>query len=226
MSKVAAIFDLDGTLCSAHIWKGFRKYYIEHEKKRMPLTPAFLITHLPLWLLCKCKLLNEEKCMVKWAEDLNAVFRGASAREVLEASLWVVDNHIVESLRNDIVAILDQHKQNGHMVIIISAALSNLLEIVGQKLGVPDVIGTKLEVSDDRYTGKTIKPACFGRNKVKLLGEFISRNELEIDLPSSFAYADSVFDIPLLKLVGNPVATYPDRNLRQFAEHSGWQILP
>lgn len=164
--------------------------------------------------------------MVKWAEDLNAVFRGASGREVLEASHWVVENHIVRSLRSDIVNILDQHEQNGHMVIIISAALSNLLEIVGQKLGVPNVIGTKLEVSDDRYTGKTIKPVCFGRNKVKLLEEFITRNELEIDLPSSFAYADSVFDIPLLQLVGNPVATYPDRNLRQFAEHNGWQILP
>ncbi len=226
MSKVAAIFDLDGTLCSAHIWEGFRKYYVEHEKKKLLLTPAFLITHLPLWLLSKCKLLNEEKCMVKWAEDLNAVFSGASTREVSEASHWVVDNHIVGSLHSDVVDILDQHKQKGHVVIIISAAFSNLLEIVGQKLDVPNTIGTKLEVIDNRYTGKIIKPACFGRNKVKLLEEFISRNELEIDLLSSFAYADSVFDIPLLKLVGNPVATYPDRNLRQFAEHNGWQILP
>ena len=226
MSKVAAIFDLDGTLWSAHIWEGFRKYYVEREGKKMPLPLAFLITHLPLWLLCKCKLLSEEKCRLKWAEDLNAIFRGASKEEVLEASHWVVDNYMVESLHSDIVGILDQHKQNGHVVIIISAAFSNLLEIVGQKLNVPNVIGTKLEVSDDRYTGKIIKPACFGRNKVKLLEEFIRRNELEIDLPSSFAYADSVSDIPLLKLVGNPVATYPDRNLRQFAEHNNWQILP
>lgn len=226
MSKVAAIFDLDGTLCSTHIWKGFRKYYIKHEKKKVPSILAFLITHLPLWLLGKCKLLNEEKCRAKWAEDLNAIFRGASKGEVLEASHWVVDNHITKSLRSDIVDILDQHKQKGHIAIIISAAFSNLLEIVGQKLGVPNVIGTKLEVLNDRYTGRVIKPVCFGRNKVKLLQEFLNQNKLEIDLMSSFAYADSAFDIPLLKLVGNPVATYPDRNLRQFAEHNGWQILP
>ncbi|GAI00390.1 unnamed protein product, partial [marine sediment metagenome] len=96
----------------------------------------------------------------------------------------------------------------------------------GQELGVHNVIGTKLEVIDGRYTGRTIKPACFGENKVKLLEEYIGQNGLEIDLSASFAYADSVFDIPLLKLVGNPVATYPDENLRQFARHNGWKILP
>jgi len=163
---------------------------------------------------------------MKWAEDLSVFFRGASKGEVLEAFRWVVYNYIVKSLRSDIVDILDQHKQNRHVVIIISGVFGNLLEIVGQTLGVPDVIGTKLEVIDAKYTGKIIKPVCSGKNKVKLLEEFIIQNELDINLPSSFAYADSAFDIPLLRLVGNPVATYPDKNLRQFAEHNGWQVLP
>lgn len=164
--------------------------------------------------------------MVKWTEDLNAGFKGSSREEILEASRWVADNYIVKLLRSDVVDILQQHKQSGHMVVIVSAAFNEFLEIVGQRLGVPNVIGTKLEVIDGIYTGKIIKPACFGRNKVKLLEEFINQNGLEIDPSSSFAYADSFFDVPLLKLVGNPVATYPDRDLRQLAEHNGWQILP
>jgi len=187
---------------------------------------VFITTHLPLWLLSRCNLLSKERCRIKWAEDLNVTFKGSSKEKVLEASRWVVDNYIFRLLRKDVVGVLSQHRQSGHVVIIISAAVSDFLEVVGAKLAVPNVIGTKLEVIDGRYTGKIIKPVCFGENKVKLLEEYISQNGLDIDLSSSFAYADSVFDIPLLKLVGSPVATYPDANLRQFAEHNGWQILP
>ena len=122
--------------------------------------------------------------------------------------------------------ILHQHKQSGHTVVIVSGTYSELLEIVGQELGVPNVIGTRLEVVDDKYTGKIVNPSCIGENKVKLFEEFINQNGVEVDLLSSFAYADSIFDVPLLKLVGNPVATYPDEDLRQLAEHNGWRILP
>jgi len=225
MSKVAAIFDLDGTLSSEHIWEGFLKYYFTHKKKRAWIL-AFWATHSALWLLSKCKLYDKEKCWLKWMEDLGGIFKGASKEEALQVFHWVTDNCISKSLRSDVVDILHQHKQSGHIVVIVSATFSGLLEVIGQELAVPNVIGTRLEVVDGKYTGRIVKPLCFGENKAVLLKEFIGRNGLEIDLPSSFAYADSIFDVPLLKLVGNPVATYPDKDLRQWAEHNGWRILP
>jgi len=225
MSKVVALFDLDGTLSSEHIWEGFLKYYFTHKKKRTWIL-AFWVTHSALWLLSKCKLYNKEKCWVKWMEDLGGIFKGASREEALKVFHWVNDNCISKSLRSEVVDILHQHKQSGHIVMIVSATFSEFLEVIGQGLGVSNVIGTKLEVGDGKYTGKAIEPLCFGENKAKLLEEFISRNGLQIDLSSSFAYADSIFDVPLLKLVGNPVATYPDKDLRQLAEHNGWRILP
>jgi len=225
MSKAVALFDLDGTLSSGHIWEGFLKYYFTHKKKRTWIS-AFWATHLALWLLSKCKLYSREKCWLKWMEDLGGIFKGESREEALEVFHWVTDNCIFKSLRSDIVDILHQHKQSGHIVVVVSATFSELLEVIGQKLGVPNVIGTKLEVIDGRYTGRVVKPLCFSENKAELLKEFINRSGLEIDLPSSFAYADSIFDVPLLKLVGNPVATYPDKDLRRLAEHNGWQILP
>jgi HAD superfamily hydrolase (TIGR01490 family) len=226
MSKVAAIFDLDGTLSRGHIWEGFRRYYTNYKKRRLPSMFAFLTTHMALWLLAKCRLLSKEKCWLKWTEDLNGAFKGLSREEVQKMSRWVINEYILKLSREDVVNILDEHKQSGHIVVIVSAAFSEFLEIVGQELGVPYVIGTKLEVVDDKYTGKSIKPLCFGENKARLLKEFIDQNELEIDLSSSFAYADSIFDVPLLKLVGIPVATYPGKDFRQFAELNGWQILP
>jgi len=225
MTDIIALFDLDGTLSSGRIWEGFLKYYLIRKKKRAWIL-AFWVTHLALWLLNKCKLLGSEKYKVKWLEDLSGIFKGASEEEVIDVYHWVSDNYISKSLRNDVVEILNQHKQSGHIVVIVSATYSKLLQIVGQRLGVPYVVGTKLEVIDGKYTGKTVKPLCFGENKAKLLKEFIDQNGLEIDSSSSFAYADTIFDVPFLELVGNPVATYSDKDLRQLAEHNGWRILP
>ena len=159
-------------------------------------------------------------------EDLSGIFKGASEEEVLEVFHWVADNYIFESLHNDVIEILDQHKQRGDTVLIVSGAFSGLVDIVGQRLGVPNVIGTKLEVIDCKHTGRIVEPICFGENKVKLLKGFLNHNGLEIDKPSSFAYADSIFDVSLLRLVANPVATYPDDDLRRLAEHNHWRMLP
>ncbi len=226
MSKSAAIFDFDGTLSRGHVWVGLHKYYLGHWSGREPLMLRFLSTHILLWLLSRRGLSSREKCVLKWAEDMPVIFKGASREEVLVACRWVVDNYIAGLVRKDVVDILNQHKQDGHVVIILSGTFSEFLEVLGQELGVPNVVGTGLEMVDGTYTGKIVKPVCFGGNKVKLLEAFIAKSGLEIDFASSFAYADGVFDIPLLKLVGNPVAVYPDRDLCQFARQNGWQILP
>ena len=223
--SIVALFDLDGTLCSGRVWEGFLKYYPMRKEKRAWIF-AFWAKHTALWLLSECKLYSREKCREKWMEDISGIFKGASEEEVLEVFHWIADSYIFNSLRSDVVEILDQHKQRQDTVVIVSASFSGLVEIVGQRLGVPDVIGTRLEIIDGEYTGKVVKPLCFGENKAQLLKEFIKRNGLEIDGSSSFAYADSIFDASLLKLVGNPVATYPDRELRLLAEHNGWRTLP
>lgn len=224
MISTMALFDLDGTLSHGRLWEGFFRYYVMRKKKRAWIL-AFWATHLPLWLLSKCKLISGEKYRTKWIEDFSGLFKGARREEIWELFHWVADNYVFESLRRDVVQILNQHKESGHIVVIVSATFSDLLEVVGQRLGVANVIGTRLEVIDGKYTGRLVKPSCFGENKTQLLREFIDRNGLEIDLSASFAYADSIFDIPLLELVGNPMATYPDRDLRHLAEHNGWRIL-
>ena len=187
---------------------------------------AFWVMHLPLWLLAKCKLYSKEKCRMKWMEDLSGIFKGAREEEVLEIFHWVAENYIFASLRNDVIELLDGHKQRGYTVVIVSGAFSGLVEIVGKRLGVPNVIGTKLEVIDGKHTGRIVEPMCFGENKVELLKEFLNRHGLEIDRSSSFAYADSIFDASLLKQVANPVATYPDEDLRRLAERNHWRMLP
>jgi hypothetical protein len=45
-----------------------------------------------------------------------------------------------------------------------------------------------------------------------------------IDLAGSYAYSDSVTDLPMLEAVGNPVAVNPDRELRRVAAAKGWEV--
>jgi phosphoserine phosphatase len=53
----------------------------------------------------------------------------------------------------------------------------------------------------------------------------IEQHQLEIDLENSFAYADSLGDIHLLEMVGNPVAVFPDEHLKPVVERRGWPVI-
>ena len=61
--------------------------------------------------------------------------------------------------------------------------------------------------------------------KVTLLTELLAKSGLEVYLSQSFAYGDSIFDVPVLELVGNPVAVYPDSQLWDYASQREWRII-
>ncbi len=72
-------------------------------------------------------------------------------------------------------------------------------------------------------TGKPIGQICIGDYKKELTLKLVE--ELNIDLSKSYAYGDNQSDIPLLKLVGNPIAVAPTSKLKKFARKNNWTIL-
>jgi len=223
--RTAAFFDFDGTLFVGHFWQGVVKHHIKHKVKRLSVV-AYLATHIPLWLANKIGILSEEKYKVKWGEDLATILKGLKKDEVQGIFDWISSNYVTKLLRPDIMVLLQQHRSEGHVIVLLSGSFNDFLEVIKQKLGVDYIVGTKLEVLENVYSGRIVEPLCFGINKVRLLKEFISQTQLNIDLGLSFAYADSIIDAPVLEMVGNPVATYPDKKLLNLAQRKGWQILP
>src|SRR5207245_2859250 len=73
-----------------------------------------------------------------------------------------------------------------------------------------------------RLTGDLESPPPAGEARGVLLEEYASRNSLV--LADSFAYADSLSDLPMLELVGSPVAVNPDARLSQVAGQRGWRV--
>ena len=85
-------------------------------------------------------------------------------------------------------------------------------------------IGTRYEVDrDGNFTGRFEGPFVYGPGKVEAMEAFAARHE--IDLDASYAYSDSLSDLPMLRAVGNPVAVNPDPPLAAIAKEEGWQTL-
>src|SRR4029077_12699879 len=95
-------------------------------------------------------------------------------------------------------------------------------EPLGELLGVDDVIATRARLDDEgRYTGE-LEFYAYGPHKAEAIREMAVKEG--IDLASSYAYSDSITDLPMLELVGNPVAVNPDRELARVAREREWDV--
>jgi HAD superfamily hydrolase (TIGR01490 family) len=114
-----------------------------------------------------------------------------------------------------------EHKRAGHRVLLLTGALDVVVEPLAELLEV-EVDCARLLVRDGRLTGDLESPPPAGEARGELLEEYASRTG--VVLADSFAYADSLSDLPMLELVGTPVAVNPDARLSQVAGQRGWRI--
>ncbi len=221
---ILAIFDFDGTLTTGHLWKGIYKHHRAKNIKNTELL-FYVAGHLPYWLAAKMKLYPDDKNRAKWGRDLAVLFKNFNVEEARTAFEWVNDHYIMPQMRGDVMQVMQEHRQSGHHILILSGMFSAFLEIVGQKLGVDYTVGTMLEKKGEVYTGKIVPPLCFGENKANYLQGFVQKHALNVDYHESFAYADSIYDNPVFRLVGHPVAVYPDHALLKQARLYGWPVI-
>jgi HAD superfamily hydrolase (TIGR01490 family) len=219
-----AIFDFDGTLTRGHLWAGFAKYNIERKMHRSVLY-AYFLTHMPFLIAAKLKLYDEDKNRIRWGQDLPVFIKGLAVQDAQNVFNWVADNYFMPRMRKDVLEVLEDHRRQGHKVMLLSGMFVDFLEVLKKRIGADYVVGSKLEVINNAYSGKIIKPLCFGEVKAQYLTEFIEKERLSIDLKQSSAYADGIYDTPVFRLVGNPVAVYPDKKLFDLAQRENWKII-
>jgi len=224
MVTALAAFDVDGTLIKGHVWRGLIKYHRQRKMKRLFLW-LFAFTHYPLWFLAKLGFWDEVRFRVKWMEDFAGIFKGLKREEMRDILSAVLENELEQEIRADLLDTLREHQAKNHIVVLVSGTFEDLLRLLGEKIGVEHLLGTKVEFSEGRCTGRVIGSACMGSEKVRRIQELINEKGLEVDLSSSFAYADSISDLPLLEWVGNPVAVEPEEKLQAIAQERGWQIM-
>jgi len=149
--------------------------------------------------------------------------KGRRREDVIEVGLAVAREELVPRLYPQAVELMQRHKRAGREVYIASSSPEDYIRLLAEELGVDGVVGTKAESVDGRYTGELDGPMVHGPEKATRVKELAAQRG--IDLARSFAYSDSVNDLPLLELVGNPVAMNPDRRLALIARKRGYHIL-
>jgi HAD superfamily hydrolase (TIGR01490 family) len=149
--------------------------------------------------------------------------KGHSAQELLDIMDDVYEQEIRPRLWPETCQALKDHIAAGREVWLITAAPKEMGELLAKKLGATGALGTIVGIENGVLTGELVGDPLHGQAKRKA-AKALAR-ERNISLKRSFAYSDSHNDLPLLSLVGHPVAVNPDKILKRHALAADWEIL-
>ena len=152
---------------------------------------------------------------------LSALCRGWPVETVRSIVNETLDDIVEPTIYDEALELIEQHRAAGREVIIISSSGTEVVEPIGARLGVDLAIGTQMEVVDGEYTGEILFYA-YGEGKADAMRDLAATRGY--DLAECYAYTDSHTDLPMLDLVGYPVAVNPDADLRRIATERQWPI--
>jgi HAD superfamily hydrolase (TIGR01490 family) len=210
-----AIVDLDGTLLNVYSAETSFFFFLVRTGR---IPPAKMLASIAsfIWDIARKGF--------RTAIATNAFFlRGEKPEDIAdwahEFGRHFLDHAVPSSLREKIRDI----KLKGCRVVLLSGSLQVLVDQLKDLIGADHLIGGTLEVEAGRFTGKKTGLHPFGRDKVSVLFERIAPES--VDWEGSWALADRYSDLPVLELVGHPVAVNPDRRLRKLARERGWEVM-
>ncbi len=212
--RIAAFFDMDKTILS----QNSATLFMRHRYQSGDLDNVELLKGLGAYLQYKLGILD----IRSWTLGLLVQFRGQSERQLEEEAIVWVEDTVVETIYPEARQLVREHADAGHLVAIVSGATRFVVRPIAARLGVEHMLYTRLEVEDGIFTGRVIEPICFEEGKIYWLQQFIEENG--IDLAKSHFYTDSITDLPLLDIVGHPVATNPDPMLYRTAVKRRWPV--
>ena len=217
MTRIAAFFDLDKTIIAKSSTLAFSKPFFDQGllNRRAVLKSSYA----QFMFLMSGADHDQVERMRKHLAEMCTGWDVAQVKAVVAETLHDIVDPLIFAEAADLIA---DHRIRGHDIVVVSASGEEVVAPIAEALGATYTAATKLEVVDGRYTGE-IEFYCYGPGKVEAIETLA---EIEgYDLAASFAYSDSITDLPMLEAVGHPTAVNPDRNLRKEASARGWPIL-
>lgn len=212
---VAAFFDVDGTL----IAKNSGPLYMKFLRQRGEIRRRDALRTFYFYLRYRLNLLDIERAV----ERSSVWIRGRAESDIAaHCRLWYRDM-VRQHLQPEMVRRVRMHREQGHLVVILSSTTNYLADPLAEELGIEHLLVSRLVVRDGRFTGEAHRPICYGNGKLYWARRFAT--EHDVDFAESFFYTDSVTDVPMLEIVGNPKVVNPDPLLRRVARQRGWQVM-
>jgi HAD superfamily hydrolase (TIGR01490 family) len=119
--------------------------------------------------------------------------------------------------------LIEKSKKLGLRQVVITGALDFSVKPLVDYLGIEECVANRLEFVNGYATGRLLPPVMASATKARWIREYAEREN--ISLSDSYAYSDSISDLPMLSIVGHPAAVNPDFRLRQTALQHDWAIL-
>ncbi len=211
-----AIFDLDNTLLngdSDYLWGEFlcdrgivdrpvyeaanEQFYQDYRKGTLNIDDFLQFALQPL-------ASNEPEQLYRWRDQF-------------------IEQKIKPIMLPAAAALVDQHRQAGDRLLVITATNRFVTEPIVELFGIEQLLATTPEMVDGRFTGRYLGAPCFQEGKVTQLKQWLSDSGCSME--GSWFYSDSHNDQPLLQQVDHPVAVDPDETLERFAQQQGWPIM-
>jgi HAD superfamily hydrolase (TIGR01490 family) len=217
VGRSAAFFDLDKTVIAKSSALAFGR----------PLYRDGLIGRRELVKAAYAQLMfrlggADEQQMARIRDAVAHLCTGWRVEQVQQIVNETLEELINPYLYAEAAALIVEHRAAGRDVVLVSSSGEEMVRPIGELLGIADVIATRMVVEDGRYTG-VVDFYAAGPNKAVAVRELAA--DRGYDLADSYAYSDSISDVPLLETVGHATVVNPDRALRRLALERGWPML-
>jgi len=216
--KVAAFFDVDNTLVCGSTSILFGKVAFTGGSIKRRDIWRFMWEHVMYM-----RRGEKNSKMADFKDRALMLTKGHSVEELQGLIDQVYRDEIRPRLWPRSLERLKHHLEQGHEVWLVSAAPVELAQAIADDLGATGALGTIVGHDGNVLTGELVGAPLHGKAKRRAIKALAK--ERGISLRKSWAYSDSVNDLPMLSAVGNQVAVNPDQQLRRYAVAAGWEIL-
>jgi HAD superfamily hydrolase (TIGR01490 family) len=216
--QAAAFYDLEGTLVSTNLVHTLA-FYATRQQGIWQTAKASVgtLAKLPFFGITDLysrNVFNEVffKSYSGFSQDRLRYFSEELFEEVLKPAIFPGTPELIA-----------QGKKIGQRQIVLTGALDFTIDLLMDQLGIDDYVANRLEFVNGYATGRVLPPVMASATKAKWIREYAERED--VNLSESYAYSDSISDLPMLSIVGHPVAVNPDFRLKQTARQHDWSVL-
>jgi HAD superfamily hydrolase (TIGR01490 family) len=218
MTGVAAIFDVDGTLVRANVVDHYlflvRRLFSGAERWTRISAAA---VKAPYWLVL------DRMDRSRFNESFYRSYRGIPGHAAARVAEACFEGLFARRWIDAALQRLLSHRERGERIVLVSGSLDFILKPHARHLGAEACLCPSLEREEESFSGRLAGAPMVGEEKAACVRRYAEGNG--VDLRSSYAYGDSLTDVPVLEAVGHAAVVNPGFRLRRTALRRGWEIL-
>lgn len=217
--KSAAFFDLDNTIVEGSSIYYFAKGLVKQGELTRRSIAKMAYQHFQY----KRTKTETENAIETTTKKLLEFSRDKTCAHLQNLCHAIVDEFLPKKINKELLSHIERHKSEGRDTWIMTASPIEIAEVIAKKLGMTGAFGTRGEIVGGAYSGNVLEKPLHGFSKAEKVFELAAEHKYNLD--DSFAYSDSMNDLPLLISVGNPNIVNPNKELKAVAQKNNWPIL-